>query len=289
MKSPKFAEIGTIGLALLVPAVLTASQDVYTTGFEAVDGFAAQVYNAPATLGDGWELTAGTAEVKSDLNPVEGSQVVVLSSGAQFERSFADAFQPEDIPAEGVFVEGYFRGEGSTLELKDAFYPPSEPASALLHFSSAKGVQALDGNGDGSEGTIITTDVPLGAAHAATWYRVTVYMQFGATKKWDLYVDGVKKASELGFRDNVTTLSGFRNLAETPSAFDSFRVVFPLIGDANGDSAIDSADVVTTVEYEVNGTSDPIRARNADIDGDGTIEIEDWMTLANRIAGIPDV
>ncbi|MCB2154527.1 dockerin type I repeat-containing protein [bacterium] len=272
--------------AAALPAALFANQVVYDTSFEdsgssGAEDYVAGTYNAPDTVGS-WNLVAGTATVETGTTPDGSDQLVTLSQSAQFDRDFSSLITTP--PADGIFIEGYFRGEGSSLTLSEATYPTDQSASAIVHFSSGNGIELFNGDGSGGLSSVVSANVPLGAGNASTWYKITVYLDFAA-QTWDCYVDNAKKnASDLGFRDNVTTLNGFRNLSETATGFDAFRVVIPIRGDANGDASVDAADIVRLVEYvELGSSLDPILAFNADIDGDGSVGASDWQTLAMQI------
>lgn len=106
---------------------------------------------------------------------------------------------------------------------------------------------------------------------------------------WDAYVTPQGAAlrqlntSPLGFKDNVTRLNGFRNLSQSDTFFDGFRVVLPTIGDANGDGLVDYADAVAVVDFVATGSTDPIMAANADASGDGLFTAADAMQILNII------
>ena len=271
-----------------LPAALFANQTVYETSFEDTgaatpEDYVAGTYNAPGTVGS-WSLVAGTATVEAGTTPDGSAQLVTLSQSAQFDRDFSSLITTP--PSNGIFIEGFFRGEGSSLTLSEASYPTDQAASAIVHFSSANGIELFNGNGSGGLSSVVSSGVSLGAPNASTWYKVTVFLNF-AGQTWDCYVNDAKKnPAALGFRDSVTTLNGFRNLSETATGFDAFRVVAPVMGDANGDSSVDSADIVRLVEYNLSGVSDPILSFNSDVDGNGSLEPADWQLLAQQVVGI---
>ena len=56
-----------------------------------------------------------------------------------------------------------------------------------------------------------------------------------------------------------------------------------ITGDANGDSAIDAADVVSIVNYILGKPSSSFNEKNADINGDGQILVDDAVGTVNKI------
>ncbi|MEQ8820469.1 MAG: hypothetical protein RLY93_09500 [Sumerlaeia bacterium] len=287
-----FAQATLAAAALAIPFSLSAREVLYETSFESAEGFTANTYDADTAgssvaVGDSWSLLAGIAEVvASGETPDSSAQIVRLRDGAQLDRDLSGEVATSDNE---VFVEGYFRGAGSGVSLADASYPADQSASAIVHFSSADGIQLLDGNGAGS-GTPVNTSVALGTANEDTWYKLTLFLDF-TSQEWDAYVmeEGsatvtkLNTQAPLGFRDNVTSLNGFRNLAQTASEFDGFRVVKPILGDANGDSLKDGADVVRILEFALNDVTDPILSYNADYNGVGGVTEDDAMILASDL------
>lgn len=278
-------------LGLLAASPLAASQVIYETSFEndgTADAVAPGTYNAPASLGT-WSLTSGTAVVGAGDTPDGSAQLVTLSAGAQLDRAFGPDItgQIGDI----VFVEGFSRTAGSSLQLQNAVYPAGESVSAIVHFSQTAGIQLLNGDRAGGAGTIIDTEFDLGPGRSGDWHRITVKLDF-ATQDYDVHIrrlpePGYVSYTGLGFRDNVSSLNGFRNMAEGALDFDAFRVVLPFAGDANGDGVIDVADVVRVAEYIRNGADDPILAFNADLTSTGAVGNEDLSILVDLVAGGP--
>ncbi|MFH0792839.1 MAG: dockerin type I repeat-containing protein [bacterium] len=263
-----FAGSGVSAAGLAV--VNLGSPVVYQTGFESTDTPAYSVGNLNGQ--DGWTVQSGTtAEVVTD--PVfAGTQAVRLSAGAMIDRAISGTGQSV------VWLEGYFRGTGSASTPDD---PATPAASAIIHFSQTNGIQCLNGNGSGG-GSFVDTGV---AINSTTWYKISVKLNY-TTQKWDCYVDGVKKQSVLGFRDNVSQLNGYRNFSETISYLDSLRVLKSNKGDANGDQVVNIGDVVIVVNLSNGGTlSDPILADNADMNNSASVTVEDVTAVANLVLG----
>ncbi len=271
--------IGSSTVALALP--------VYETSFEAGEGFSAGAFS---TADARWAVESSTVSVASG-SAFEGDQYVELGAGAvlDFDLTQSDTDAAGDV----VFVEGYFRGAGSDQTLDNANWPLTG-ASAIVHFSSAEGIQVLDGDGTGSINpqNVVSTNVTLGQANETNWFKITIRLDF-TDQTWDIWVDNDQKnQSPLGFRDNtVTSLNGFKNLAQGGSGFDAFRIVSEVVGDANGDGVVDVADITRLIEFLTNPPSDdPILFSNADIPNqgskDGTIDQDDLTRLQAMILGM---
>lgn len=284
-----------IALAIVGFAAAAPAQVLYTTSFEANDKdgnyVAGEALNGQPGGSANWITLSGTAIVEASATAPAGANQVSLNDGAQIDRDLTALAIPN---GRVVWVEGWFRGEGSAVTLANANYPTSEAgtqASAIIHFSRDNGIEMLNGDGAGGAGAIVPAGIPLGVVNSSNWYRVTLKLDFTA-KQWDAYINGVKvNASPLGFRDDVSTLRGFRNLAEAQAYFDGFRVVLPMTGDANGDNETDSADLVSMIDYTVYdpATYDPILVANVaaagQTDGQGRLIVtaEDVVALGDLI------
>ena len=173
---------------------------------------------------------------------------------------------------------GYFRGEGTTA---DPSFPGDIPASAIVFFSATNGIQCLNGDGSGSGSWINTTVTSI---NKDTWYKISIRQDY-TSKKWRCYIDeAASPDQDLGFRNNeVTTLNGFRNFADTASYLDTFRVIPAIKGDANGDGKMDAADIVTLISDPTGSGFDIIQKDNADVDDNGSVEANDLTALINKI------
>ena len=240
----------------------------YKTGFEASESFTAGL-----TLDGqgGWTATGATI---TDAVKQAGVQSVALGVNSQIDKTFSAAGETV------VWMEGYFRGAGTTA---DPSFPADPPASAIVFFSATNGIRCLDGNGTGG-GLWSSTGVTLDSNN---WYKITIRQDYTA-KKWKCYVDDAQNPVSglgFGFRDNVTELHGFRNFADTASYLDTFRVLPAKKGDANADGKVDAADVISLIN-ELSVTSmDIIQKDNADMDNNGLIETPDLTILINNILG----
>lgn len=270
--------------ALLVSSTALANDVILSNGFETSDNAG---YTDGAALdsvaNSSWtKEDAGTANITADAgNGAESSdQFVRLANGAIINRDFADISEL-GTSLDSVWVEGYFRGTGSTTTLEDAVYPMQD-ASAIVHFSADNGIELADGDGTGGR-TSLATDIT--SLDADSWYRVTIRLDFSA-KAWDVYIVGNGQSfstTGLGFvNDSVSQLNGFKNLAQDQADFDSFRVVLPIAGDANGDAAVDSSDVVALFD-NMSEDPDPIIRSNSDLNGDSTLNSTDVDQLVDLL------
>jgi hypothetical protein len=240
----------------------------YKTGFENSEGFTAGL-----TLNGQGDWTATGATITNAVHQgAVGEQSVALEANSEIDKTFSATGETV------VWMEGYFRGAGTTA---DPSFPADPLASAIVFFSATNGIQCLNGNGTGG-GTWAGTGVTL---NADNWYKVTIRQDYTG-KKWRCYVDGVQKpASDLGFRDNVTELHGFRNYADTASYLDTFRVLPAKKGDANADGKVDAADVISLINDPTGTNMDIIQKDNADVNSSGTIDAQDLTALINNILG----
>lgn len=272
------------GVVSLIGSTAQAALPLYSATFEA----APYVTNETISGKDGWIVTGAEARVVTGAGAQNSARFVELSPGAQIDRSFGDVAALNAIPGPPiVWVEGYFRGDGADSTLAQALtnYPATD-ASAIVHFSTANGIEFLDGNGSGGAASIQNAGVALTPNN---WFKITIRLNF-ADKKWDVWVNNDLKHLALGFRSNSTNkLSGFKNLAQNTAYFDSFRVVLPVAGDVNGDSKKDAADVSALVIASTVLPSDPaydvITRYNAQLANPPAISPADYTTLARNIAG----
>jgi hypothetical protein len=262
-------------LLLIIVALATsanASRVIYQTGFETSDNAGWTVGASIASV-DSWSVLAGDAKVASD-NPQAGSQLVELAANTVIDRSITANDQV-------VWVQGWFRGTGSSGAPD---FPASPLASAIIFFSST-GIQAFDGDGAGGAGNgFVATGASLSDT---TWTKVSLRLDYSA-RTYNVYIDDAVTNSALGFRDNVSQLNGFQNLASEASFFDTFSVVARVAYDANGDGDVNIADGVSIVnEIETAGTiSNPIFADNADGNLDGRIDETDRDDLVSSLLGL---
>jgi hypothetical protein len=211
MKKMKGRWVFCVIAALCVSVAAFGQQNVpYNTGFEQTEPH--PFYVGSLNGQNSWQVTTGTAAVQA-AEKHAGAQAVSLNADSEVSVALNGTGYND------VWVEGYFKGEGSE-GVPDLSKVPA--ASSFVYFSATDGVQALDGDGSGN-GIFVNAGV---AINSAQWYRITVRQDYGA-KTWDLYVDGALKLSNLGFKDNsVTQLNGYINANYSASStyLDDFRV-----------------------------------------------------------------
>ncbi|MDP2895240.1 MAG: hypothetical protein Q8Q12_01605 [bacterium] len=159
------------------------------------------------------------------------------------------------VESEGnvFWVNLWIRTQGSPFV---PVIPRLPKKSAVLVFDSMDGIQAVDGDGAGG-GMIVNAGVALDGSR---WYRITLKLDFDI-KKWDLYVDGSRRLTNLGFHSNdAPPLSGFMRTTYAQSHLDALSITdVGLTDDTDQDGLMDLD------EMRVYGT-DPL---SADTDGDG--------------------
>ena len=261
---------------LLGSVVWAVDQIPYNTKFEASEGFVAgNTINGQ----NGWAVDPSGGDAKiTNAMAQGGTQSVALEANSQIDKPLTAAAGDT-----AVWMEGYFRGAGTTAEPS---FPGSDvlPASAIVFFSATNGIQCFDGDGAGL-GSWVNTSVT--SLDEDSWYKITIRQDYTA-KTWKCYINNVKSPDqELGFRDNeVTTLNGFRNFADTVSYLDTFRVIPAKKGDSNGDGKVDAADVISLINDPDGSGFDIIQKDNADVDSNGSIEAADLNALIDLLLGI---
>lgn len=280
---------GTLAYCAAVTLIGGAVQaGVVDTSFESSEGFTA---GASVDGVNGWAVENDRAATVTQNTAAKGDLFVALSEGAILDYSLS---APQTSWAgDFVWVEGFFRGVGSASNLNDAlaqYAAQAQNSSAIVHFSSVNGIELLDGDGANSGNVVQST---VSTISSDTWYKITLQLDFDA-KEWKVWIDGVEQngGAALGFANGaVNQLNGFKNLAETPSDFDAFRIVRSQPGDANGDSRVDAADLVKLVEYAASGPEgDVIAMTNGNVATEGAsadvIDDSDIAHLAGMLTGM---
>ena len=161
----------------------------YQTGFETPD-FSVGDINGQ----DGWVVPSGDVVVQNETI-FQGMQATKLTPLGQLERSM-------DIIGDGVvWVEAYAIVDSQDITPDVA---SMSPASCVLYYSTTGGITCLDGDGAGG-GTWESTGINVDSV----WTKITLRQDY-KNHTWDLYVNGSKVLSDLGFKNNtIDKLSGF--------------------------------------------------------------------------------
>lgn len=255
---------------LLAGSVFGQASIPYSTSFEALEGFTAgQSINGV----DGWAvISEGDPDALiSDAAAQSGSQSVALEANSTIDK-------PLTSTASAIWMEGYFRGEGTTAEPS---FPAAPLASAIVFFSQSNGIQCL--NGDGTGGVVSWENTSVASLNPAEWYKITIRQDYTA-KTWRCWINNSATPDmDLGFRDSIDSLNGFRNYADTASWLDTFRVIPAIGGDANADGIADVSDVITLVNDPDGAGLGVIGFNNADMDGNDTVDSTDLADIVDKI------
>ncbi|HPB31669.1 MAG TPA: hypothetical protein PLB62_09455 [Candidatus Sumerlaeota bacterium] len=246
----------------------------YITGFEASDGFiAGQTINGV----DGWAVVSeGTPDAKvTNAVAQSGTLSVALEANCTIDKKLTAVGKTK------VWMEGYFRGSGTTAAPS---FPATPAASAIVFFSATDGIMCLNGNKSGGVTSWEKANVALDPAQ---WYKITILQDYSA-KTWRCWVNDVAAPDmDLGFRDSIDSLSGFRNYADTESWLDTFCVIPAAMGDSNADGRVDVSDVVTIVNDPDGTAFGVIQFKNTDVDDNASIDGDDLNGVVAIILSRP--
>jgi hypothetical protein len=161
----------------------------YQTGFEA------PVFNIGDINGqDNWTVPSGSVLIQNETS-FEGLQAAELEPLGQLEKSLS--MNGESV----VWVEAYaiVNSQDITPDIAGM-----DAASCVLYYSTTGGITCLDGDGTGG-GTWVSTGISVDSI----WTKITLRQDY-TNHSWELYVNGNKILSDLGFKDNtIDKLSGF--------------------------------------------------------------------------------
>ncbi len=225
----------------------------------------------------GWRTAAGGADTALMSAPL-GHTAAALSPESSV---IFDVESAEMAPV--VWLEMTFLTRGFVSPQTP---PASEASSAVVLFDRTSGIVCLDGDGLGG-GTLEVAGVPL---DGTTWHQMILRLDF-AQQRWDCHVDGALLLANLGFRDAVTSLSGFA-LGSGNDAFQigqvSIEPASSLVarGDVDLSGVIDAADLVLLVNG-THGTPMPTLGHflRADMTEDNRLTGEDVTSLVQWLLG----
>ena len=222
---------------------------IYRTGFESSELFPFTAGNLDQQGGAaGWRVYSGTGTVAPGGHT--GTQAV-QAAGGSLGLNLSSA-------APVVWVDGFVLDAGSTN-------PPMLPtnlANAVLFFSAANGLLALDGDGAGS-GFFVQVQASLPTNR---FLRLTLRLDYAA-RRYDVWVDGLPQRTGLGFKDaGSTSFSAFTRQTESASVLDDFSIsTWGLDADSDGDGLNDLDEAKFHGSYPL----------LADSDGDGVGDMQE--------------
>ena len=275
------ASVATILMALVVGASF-ASPVLVEADFD----------SGSYTVGDldgqnGWQVVQGSGvQVQAGVVD-EGDQAVSLPTNSVIE---LDQTAPDENV---VWTRASYRGPGTTAA---ADYPTSDPASAIVHFSAGDevapgvngpGIFFADGNADGSTPTWVAAP-DFTTINSDVFYEITIRQDY-ASQTYDVWINGMLEGSDLGFRDNVTELNGFRVYSGSTSYLDTFMLRRRSAGDLNEDGTNDASDVVLNVNAITSNPTDIILFDDADYNEDGVIDSDDVTLTATDVVSPEEV
>jgi hypothetical protein len=182
-------------------AAYAAKNLPYTTGFEE------PIHKIGQPPSDGWISSEPTSAVVQGQIVHQGQAALEVLTGGTVKQTFI--LTGDDI----LWADGYKRGEGAEV-VPDVF--GMTDGSAVVSFNKTSGIMCFDGKGDGVGGAWARIGVLI---DPSKWYRITLKLDF-VTQTYDIYVDGVLRAQELGFLYSTHSgLSGFSATAGFASSF----------------------------------------------------------------------
>jgi hypothetical protein len=220
----------------------------------------------------GW--TTDGATLVTDADAQHGGQSVLVPGRlppVQVSHAFPDSLEGAVtfVDFHALLAAGAEAISGSSCE--------TDVARLTMVRSGSEGVlQVFDGDGSGGgawkpTGGVIAVD----AEDLATdWHRLTIRADY-STKKWDLYLDGMMVAANIGFFDNSRTVFSAFAFFGHPTAttlLDNFVAGFdnPLFADTDRDGMSDAWETA-------NGLNPTVNDRNGDQDGDGLSNLHEFL------------
>ncbi len=236
-----------LALGLFLVRGALGGEVIYQTQFETPQFVAGNL-----TGQGGWTVGNGTATVVAGTS-VMGNQSVEAAA-ASYQMAVTSS-------ASVVWIDAWYRDPGTSTQP----VIPEEERSAVLFFSATGGLLALDGDGEG-HGVFVTVDEGIAGNQ---FVRITLRMDY-ANALYDVWVDGVLKKSNLGFKNNtVTSMSLVERETDATSYFDGLCIsTWGLDSDSDGDTLADLDEVNRL------GTNPSL----ADTDSDGKNDYDEVVT-----------
>lgn len=178
-------------LTLLGAATVWGSAE-YFAGFEPDEG-----YTADPLPQLGWVLEGeGTAAVQTVVT-YEGLQALEIGPASIVDRDLSAL-----ISGDVIWIDAFAR-----VTPQDPLPNPNDVGlgSSLIHFSVSMGIACFDGARLPAPDWV-STNV---AVDPNQWYRITIRQDY-RNRTWDCYINGERKLANLGFKDAIGFLSGFK-------------------------------------------------------------------------------
>lgn len=209
------------------------------------DGFEG---DAPGPFASGtrlWTLTGeGAASVTAEADAPEGLHY--LAANGADSVTLTRLFEAPSAQST-VWID---------LRLKVGYLPDTPEitaprAASAFYFADDGRLRALDGNGQGGGQWLALDHPPVGEG---TWARLSVRHDYAA-QTWSVWVDGVRRAQDLGFRDTVPAFSHLQ--IDQLNALDDVSVAAaePAELDNDGDGLTNAEELALGIDPELADTS----------------------------------
>lgn len=211
------------------------------------------------------------------ISPSAADKGIALSS-IVFGTNTKPTFRIVDSTIQGnwAFYQGFYILEGNTV-LKGTAYRYN---AHVIDYRSAAVV--ADRDNDGNVVLSLSGNVTYKKNNSNTVSNVTDYKIFystgddksGKTTEYTGAITGIDAETPIYVTVQVTKTYTFHSLAT--------ELIVPekVIGDLNGDNVVDGADLAIVRQHIICGTA----AENADVNGDGDVDVCDLVALSNLIA-----
>jgi hypothetical protein len=282
----KTAPLIRLTLALLLASATLTSVRADPPGTQTIPFFTAfRVIDTPPFESDssvegrnGWRVPRGHVTVAPFDGPSE-APALRIEPDSLVERPMVTTGNAE------IWTTVTFRSAGGPRTLSEL---PVRPLSSVVLFSATRGIEALDGDGQGG-GTMVNASTVIGGDR---WRRLTIHHDF-TRQRYDLFVDGLPRLINLGFRDHVDEFHGFiqgANASQSGMANAEISDGPPadvpyLLGDVLVNGHLNAGDVVGMVNAIHGEPLGRMQFLNADMDKSGAVDAADLDLLINKILG----